>query len=170
MPKLQQDQIEEALLSTYVKWDFYPNTNSPHQSTQENDAPQFVHGFIKNKKVESQYLKIPTDIMAALDIPAANILRAKANLLMWEPKPTRHPKHIDENDEHCVFVYYVNDSDGDTVIYQDGEALARVSPKKGRGVMFDGSLMHASTSPTDHRLRLVINFNILPGNYLNSGL
>lgn len=163
MPKVQQDQIEEALLSTYVKWDLYANTNQPYQRTQGDDTPQFVHGFIKDGKGHSQFTKIPTDIMGALGVPPNKILRAKANLLMWERAPKAHPKHIDDESPHLVFIYYVNDSDGDTHVYDGDRLVERVSPRKGRGLLFDGGLFHSSSSPVENRFRLVVNFNILPG-------
>ena len=82
--------------------------------------------------------------------------------------------HIDahRDDKYFSLVYYVNDVDGDTVIFKQrkGEVTAQevidgkldvmttVSPKKGRVVIFDGDLYHAVGKPkTD--MRCIINFN-----------
>jgi hypothetical protein len=60
-----------------------------------------------------------------------------------------------------VVIYYVNDSDGDTFVFDDdGKIIKRVSPKKGRFFMFDGRLKHAGSHPYDNTMRVVINFNV----------
>ena len=85
--------------------------------------------------------------------------------------------HIDREQEHISIVYYVNDTDGDTHIYDtDLTTLSgwnyivrdkkfehftlnkRISPKKGRVVIFNGLLPHHSSYPTLND-RYVINFN-----------
>ena len=59
--------------------------------------------------------------------------------------------HIDIMDKiHIVGLYYVVDSDGDTIIYNERKESEtytikeRVSPKQGRMVIFDGGLFHAA--------------------------
>ena len=63
-------------------------------------------------------------------------------------------------------IYYVNDSDGDTLIFENdytGEdpgplrILKRVTPKAGTLIIFPSKLYHASSSPTKGK-RSVINF------------
>lgn len=81
--------------------------------------------------------------------------------------------HTDTNKEHVVVIYYVCDSDGDTHLInktnkeitqndinnEKYEVIKKVSPKKGRLLVFDGSIYHASSSP-QYKPRCVINFNI----------
>lgn len=80
--------------------------------------------------------------------------------------------HIDSDKPHWVFLYYVNDSDGDTVLFEKlspwnttvvyGEVshkeTQRITPKQGSCIIFDGSIYHASSSPTKNK-RCVVNFN-----------
>lgn len=81
--------------------------------------------------------------------------------------------HVDLPKEHLACVYYVNDSDGDTIIYEqstldtpegainvDLKEHARVTPKKGRMVMFDGRRYHCSSQPTKG-YRCIINFDLI---------
>ena len=72
-------------------------------------------------------------------------------------------------------IYYMDDSDGDTVIYNERTLndydynkylkednfteKVRVTPKKGRAVAFKGDLFHASTTPSK-TWRPVVNINI----------
>lgn len=68
--------------------------------------------------------------------------------------------HVDLNIKHLVVLYYVNDSDGDTVFFDSsGKIFKTVKPTKGRMVFFDGQILHAAGIPkTSHRC--VVNFDI----------
>lgn len=79
------------------------------------------------------------------------------------------PPHL----PHVACVYYCNDSDGDTVIYeqtihntpggsQNVQLVEhkRVTPRRGRAVFFDGSRYHCSSQPTIN-YRTIINFDLL---------
>ena len=74
--------------------------------------------------------------------------------------------HIDIDDvKHLVALYYVCDSDGDTIIYNERvqsenyTIKRRVTPKQGRIVVFDGSLYHTAEQPL-HSTRCVVNYNL----------
>ena len=66
-----------------------------------------------------------------------------------------------------VALYYVCDSDGDTIIYNERHQPAnkvytvkqKVTPKQGRMVLFDGSLYHTAEQP-EHNVRCVVNYNL----------
>tara|TARA_A100001201_G_C3953169_1_gene160317 strand:+ start:142 stop:513 length:372 start_codon:yes stop_codon:yes gene_type:complete len=86
--------------------------------------------------------------------------------------------HVDRTENHLVILYYVKDSDGDTIIYEnryqnkfmpgyytkDEEEktieLQRVSPKQGRVVIFDGAFYHTAEQPQKD-VRLIINYNVI---------
>ena len=66
---------------------------------------------------------------------------------------------LDQGIEHIVALYYVCDSDGDTIIYNEREDQGlesksytikeKVTPKQGRMVIFDGTLYHTAEQPKD---------------------
>ena len=70
-----------------------------------------------------------------------------------------------DTNKFFVVLYYVCDSDGDTIIYNEtGNSdvytlKQKVSPKKGRVVIFDGALMHTAEQPLNNT-RCVINYNL----------
>lgn len=112
----------------------------------------------------------------AAEIDLLNLIRIKGNFLTPNPvKPSLgeaiHYPHLDFYDNHYAMVYYVNDSDGDTIIFNekwyDGIPMPvnltvkqRVSPKRGRLVIFDGLHFHTSQSPTNHSERIILNINV----------
>ena len=74
--------------------------------------------------------------------------------------------HIDIMDKiHIVGLYYVVDSDGDTIIYNERKesesytVKQRVTPKQGRIVIFDGGLYHTAEQPLNNT-RCRVNYNI----------
>lgn len=90
----------------------------------------------------------------------------------------KDPLHVDSYQPHMVFLYYVVSSDGQTLIsdcksdwYDDSndtiheytydrcKILERVTPKKGRLVMFDGRHYHAAEQ-SKQDMRCIINFNL----------
>jgi hypothetical protein len=96
-----------------------------------------------------------------------NVPVARINILMPSNTNCLHGDiHIDNIFDHLVLIYYVNDSDGDTFLFDDeGEVIKQISPKKGRVVVFDGSIKHAG-GYNKEKPRAVINFNVeLAGNY-----
>jgi hypothetical protein len=70
---------------------------------------------------------------------------------------------VDENIKTAI--YYVNNTDGDTYIFnekvpkqKDGVSVYEtVTPKKGKMLVFNSNQFHASSSPINNNIRLVLN-------------
>lgn len=104
------------------------------------------------------------------------VQRIKANMCVRdiEAKGMYHPPHVDVgNPDAFSMVYYLHDdTDGDTVIFDrqynpnnpskkqhEGlNELVRVTPKKGRAVVFNSNRYHASSIPAEHERRCIINY------------
>ena len=81
--------------------------------------------------------------------------------LLLKTQSTPNTPHIDYPDPHIVLLYYVNDSSGPTTFYnRKFKVKKEVMPKKGRILIFDGSIYHSSTPPTTNDYRCVINFDL----------
>jgi hypothetical protein len=163
IPENHQAEMEQFMLGWEFCWFHYPNTNYVELVTQDNDTPQFCHGFFRNDQSNSKYAAIPLTILKGFNLDHTHIIRAKANLMIREKESIINPKHTDDEQPHQVLIYYVNDSDGETYIWQDDGSVETIEPKRGRAVVFDGSLLHSSSTPVDHRYRIVLNFNLKPG-------
>jgi hypothetical protein len=100
-------------------------------------------------------------------------VRVKYNLITRNvdstPSNYNTPHHDAQSNAYSI-VYYCNDSDGDTFLFNEfyegkknPEKLTiakRIAPKKNRCVIFESNRMHASSSPVYSKDRRVINFVI----------
>ena len=130
-----------------------------------------IYNIVLNvrKKLKMKPLYAKDDILEA-----RSFLQLPLNKdYIWEGFDT---PNLDRTEPHLVFLYYVNDSDGDTIIYnykskspndipffEDVKEQKRVKPKQGRVVIFDGLYWHTAEQPTKD-IRCIINFNIANGN------
>jgi len=103
------------------------------------------------------------------------IFRARADMVTWTGKENFiHIAHSDLPTPNIAAVFYVNESDGDTIFYnvklddvpkdkdlKDLKEYDRVSPKANRLVIFEGDLLHTGSSPTKHKNRILINSNYI---------
>jgi len=102
------------------------------------------------------------------------ILRCRADMVVSANKTHLHSPHIDINDiPHYSCVYYVNESDGNTVIYNEKSETndfepdlskltikTEIEPVPNRLVIFDGQYIHSGHSPVEYKRRIILNTNI----------
>ena len=102
--------------------------------------------------------------------------RLKFNLLTNNYLMTKdkyNTPHIDNKYVNSYsMIYYVNDSDGDTIIFNEtcnDETMTRpdkltikqrIEPKKNRAVLFRGNYFHTSSNPMNNETRIVLNVNL----------
>ena len=85
-----------------------------------------------------------------------------------------HTPHVDYFFEHYTVLYYANESDGDTYLFNETvtpsdsapiypnnfTVMERVSPKRGRVLIFNGLNYHSSSLPSLNNERMAININL----------
>ena len=135
----------------------YVNLNDDDVSEIESI---FHHLFTPLLSKACQHLKMPqTEVIQGrsfLQFPLRNIDTSVVD--------TPHID-LDEGEEHIVVLYYVIDSDGDTVIYNERKKSLtytekqRVTPKQGRVVIFEGGQYHTAAQPTKGT-RCIVNYNL----------
>jgi hypothetical protein len=140
-----------------------------------SEDEQYVHIASFNENKISDIHDFGVDILNTFakkhGIQINKVLRIKANILNKTDKQNHiHPPHVDFPNPHMVLLYYVNDSDGDTVIfdqkYDDGEVSMltvnrTVKPRAGSAIIFDGLTYHSSSSPNHAEKRIVLNINFI---------
>ena len=89
------------------------------------------------------------------------LIRIRAGMFIQDQTKHPHLPHVDFHYKHTTMLYYVNDSDGTTKLYNHDKTkvIKEVHPKKGRVLFFDGLTYHASSSPKNHPSRIVLNYN-----------
>ena len=135
----------------------YVNLNDDDVSEIESI---FHHLFTPLLSKACQHLKMPqTEVIQGrsfLQFPLKNIDTSVDD--------TPHID-LDEGEEHIVVLYYVIDSDGDTIIYNERTESdtytekQRVSPKQGRVVIFEGGQYHTAAQTTKGT-RCIVNYNL----------
>lgn len=193
----EKDDIEKYLTTSFPWF-----LGEGHENTAgyelynhfKNDNPifenfQLCHGIVDEGNITTDlselFLEMNKKLCQGFDING-KLLRIKANL-----QPRSHAgnqdcyntPHIDNLKPHWIMIYYVNDSDGDTFIFENTinkdncdwdtdkywdpaqypkklSIKTRIRPKKGRVVLFDGKFLHSGMHPAHSKYRMVINFNI----------
>tara|TARA_R110002012_G_scaffold110962_1_gene255758 strand:- start:1376 stop:1966 length:591 start_codon:yes stop_codon:yes gene_type:complete len=167
-----QNDIEMFLLNSEFQWYFYPTTSDNTDSLNLDnhyEGPQFVHIFFdyylkENSPHLNKILNVLQGLYEKTNIGEIKLLRVKSNLQLMRSKNTEKnftKPHKDIDEKHIVLLYYVNDNDGKTFLFNDDFSIKdTITPKKGRTLIFDGNLIHASSHPISYETRLVINYDL----------
>jgi hypothetical protein len=174
--KFYKEDLHQAIYSSKCAWVHHNETSNGYsnnyswvqdENTEETDL--FAYKPDSNPKEEIiSYQPLIYNIQELVN-SRIYIERIKTNLML--PSVKKNPfsynrPHIDHPLEYAkTLIYYVNDSDGDTVIFdkkytgQDPGKLnivQRITPKAGTAVLFDSNVYHAGSTPEVCR-RSVIN-------------
>ena len=157
LSKEKQEWLKNILLSPAMPvW--YMNNITDRSS--KDYCPGFVHNFILDDEIQTkqaEVLNIFKDTIKGNVDTARMFVQLPLNKKVLKKK--QDTPHIDFEKPHQVYIYYVKDSDGDTVIFKNKKEWKRITPKQGRMITFDGSLWHTAEQPTNGT-RCIINFNI----------
>ena len=176
-----QERIKSILLGDetfegyYFPWYFTQDvTKQKDKDSQKRSA--FFHGYVRDNDdtigtIDSVFHYLIVSLLESacnkIDKQSVNVIQGRSFLqLPINYKGEREDSpHIDTSDDHFVMLYYVCDSDGDTIIFKEKEKSEkytiqkRVTPKQGRVVLFDGAFYHTAEQPMDN-VRCVINYDL----------
>ena len=178
-----QSHIEKILTASEIPWCFNQSTlyvggklmdgnNDFPQTPNTLDSPMMTHMAYLLYSHPTKYFDELKPIIQTIP-NVKTFLRVKINLTFPTPiasKDSHYPVHVDAgiNEKYKTAIYYVNDSDGDTIIFNETKnhkgALTikrTITPKKGRLVIFDGDLLHAGGFPISSKHRIIINMNFI---------
>jgi hypothetical protein len=178
-----QDRIEQTLLSADTGWILSRSIAYKNNAEVSEETKKSIMGFthlIFQETVLDNNINLYNEPLIALcgqlnyNIEALFNMRAQLQL----PVPSKEKYgsvHVDSHMDrpYKVCLYYVNDSDGDTIIFNERSTTTptsdvmngnlterlRVNPKKGRMIIFDGDIYHCGSKPSND-IRCVINYNI----------
>ena len=183
LPKSYEDEIEKHFSSLEFPWYYNPGVSYSQEENAKfiaNDSniketDGFVHRLIIENAKVSGYGDLVRPIMYFVEdkfkVKVNYIIRARAVMIYKNPVfgEFHNVPHVDDMNKHMTLIYYVNDSDGDTVIFKEKyvndisyskkTVECRVEPRKGRAVLFDGHRYHTGLLPQTSKVRLVLNYN-----------
>jgi hypothetical protein len=176
LPQVEFDKFLNTISDINFPW-FYSGTayDTEEGNTSFSNVPQ--EGTPFDDYVE----KTVNRMLSSVNIPNATIQRKRFALI---PKTGNqsftNEAHIDQGWSHMVGLLYFNDSDGDTILYNETKPLdhyentldfynehikgnlsiqSSITPKANRLLLFNGDYYHASSTPTNVGRRMVLNFN-----------
>lgn len=182
LPKTYEDEISRHMESLEFPWFYNPNisyTPEMNAKFREHDAnikegDGFVSRLILDNNKVNGYGDLVKPVMYFVEdkfqMPLNHIIRARAVMIYKNPTfgDFYNVPHVDDTDEHLTLIYFVNDSDGDTIIFNElfcnkldftKKTIAqRIQPRKGRAVLFNGLRYHTGSVPKNNN-RMLINFN-----------
>lgn len=185
LPKCFIERYHQKVTADDFKW-FYLDNITRNMSPREynckgiewNESDGLSHSIFYGNKWFDPYwaLQYSVFICEAMSqktgIDYDTLYRMKLNQTLSKGKELINMPHIDNTHEHTVLLYYVNDSDGDTILYDklwdeshdntdvELKVLERVTPKAGRAVIFNGLRYHSSSNPIKANKRIVLNINL----------
>ena len=164
----QSNKIESLLLGDSFAW-FYNEASIRDDDLvikhkNNLDTLQFTHVILgEDGKINSQHYN-PINYLFNLFVSEPVIFfRIKCNLLLQNKKTKKvnhqYP-HIDNDyDGYYSLIYYVNDTDGDTILFDnDLKITKKITPQKGKAILFKSNTLHAACNPIKNNKRSVINF------------
>jgi hypothetical protein len=180
-----QDELEKNILSPNFPWghmfssdlaneasdDYVILKRKEFQNSEIIDPGQFYHNILIDQQ-PGQFFAWFTPILEAIKFEDMRILRMKMNFnypYFGNKDSTHGIPHVDLPNEkdYTTAIYYVTEGDGDTLLFNEKNGhqgpltiKQRVSPKKGRIILFEGDTLHAACPPISNRPRIVVNINI----------
>jgi len=168
IPKKEQEEIKKTLLGSDFLWQYVDDVSIKDNIHQKR--PGFKHQFVHDSVVFSNHISV---IRPLVDLKRVINARSFLQLPLNKEFIGRgvDTPHLDLTSPHNVILYYVCDSDGDTILYnylskdendipyfEDIKVEKKVKPKQGRAVLFNGLIWHTAEQPTKNE-RCIININ-----------
>jgi hypothetical protein len=187
IPRLYQDQIEAETMSDKMAW-FYRQESgrrvqidTPTYGGFSHTAYRFNEPNTPPSTLTALLLPLLFSFCDKANVPFKSLLRIRLGLFTQNAADIgpHHNPHVDFYLPHYNALYYVNDCDGDTFIFNETydevsleksleytrdrkfTIARRVSPKKGRMIGIDGKHYHASMHPVQSGHRIAIAFSFV---------
>ena len=176
-------KLQNFFMSADFPWYFVPNVSLPPDS--EIQDPLAVETFGYNHTIfdhETGNKSFVFENMPIIIETFENKFSKKVKEILRVRMSMKHPKinfsdenynlpHVDYPFKHSTLIFYVNDCDGDTRIfdqfYEDPEpkhftTKARIKPKANRILFLENGLnYHTASNPFEYDRRIVLNINLI---------
>lgn len=179
-------QLQDEILSFNFPW-HYGRRVSPDDGSDDNPYMiGWVHTIsdlgLETKYTQELFDAIQAELFRVLERenePIAEIGRIRVICNTKADQPYATQPHVDFDNIHQTALLYINDCDGDTIIYNEKykpmfgmgsynhfsrikdqlTVKTVISPKANRLVLFDGLHYHSGTIPVVAGRRVIMNIN-----------
>jgi len=152
---LTQDKflkVKKSILNPEFSWNLTPWVSNLEENLKMTSSYYFTHMFCSGLYVDPQS-HVFVDILNQLEVKS--LIRIKANLYPSTDNIEYQSEHIDYDYPHKGAIFYLNTNDGFTIL-EDG---TKVESVENRILLFDPSKPHNSTTCTNDKCRVNVNFN-----------
>lgn len=180
IPKTQQKFLLDLVTGIEFDWHYLDEVTYEKTIEDKKSVPGFCNMLYTNGVMNPQnqhanlFFPILLEFLDRTNLEMKQLHRMRLGLLMNTAYSMPHlpysynNPHIDMNSDHMVGLYYLNTSDGDTVIFNEIDeqnsytVKSRITPEQGKFVCFNGKHYHASSCPKMFTKRIVmtVNFSI----------
>lgn len=166
------DRVERWVTGSKIPWFYFNHTlgDEPRGAYEVDqckytiqDLPRLTHYFYPNSSSgpkDREAIRPLTEWIKQELLPNYDVVRLSGNLttqLLGSELLLNIP-HVDSDHTSLhTFLYYVNNSDGRTVFFDNKKIIAEVDPIKGTGALFPSNTVHAGQVPSINKNRYVIN-------------
>ena len=170
-----QDQIYNLVTDVKFPWHFLEDTTFEKSNDPMLSTPSFVNLIYHPNNESNPYFDFFKPLLESslekTGYELQNLLRMRLGFLLNTKYVMPHVRykhntpHRDFDQEHFTAIYYVNESDGETVIFHEIEPaekyhpMHKSMPEKGKLLLFNGWHFHASTCPKMFAKRIVLTMN-----------
>jgi len=175
-----QNQIEDAMFD--CSWSFAMDNTYDYNSKSmgikyrkflspfEYDiSPSIITNLLKNKQIFELFFSVIEKTCNHIDFNLEKISRCIAGIQGTQVIRKQNKIcniHINQKTPHLVLLYYVNDADGETILFDkttndikdddimyidekyEFNIVDKIMPKRGRILLFNGNTYHSASSPT----------------------
>lgn len=146
------ENIKNFVLNSNFPWNLTPWVSNLEEKLKITSSYYFTHVFWSEFHTEPQS-QVFVPILNLLECRA--IIRIKANLYPSTDNIEYQSEHIDYDYSHRGAIFYLNTNNGLTIL-QDNIKIESI---ENRLLLFDPSVPHNSTTCTDDKCRVNVNFN-----------
>lgn len=178
IPEAYADAVENFIFKLNFPW-WYQSDSAFGPNSSDIFFPSLNHCLVRHGETVNPSFEFLLPMLYyvsdRINLNFNAVISAKSclqlPLIMTSEDRSNNP-HVDVELDHTVILYYVNDSDGETIIYdkiyeknvdfkKDQLSIRqRITPKKGRFLIFNGKYLHNSTTPK-YGPRCVLNFDVV---------
>ena len=152
LPQESFESIKNSILNSNFPWNLTPVVTNEKENLPIPASYYFTHEFWSGFNTEPQ-AQVFAPILNLLECKA--MIRIKGNLYPSTETIIHHDNHIDYDFSHRGAIFYLNTNNGFTIL-EDGTKIESI---QNRLLLFDPSKPHNSTTCTDDKCRVNVNFN-----------